>query len=385
MSGMRSRLGGVCRALILLSLASMLPAQAEKPGKPLVIYLQPFGIPRGLFGGRGPLLCLHQHVVGTRLFWLDATHLFAAFTTTEPCTFHPASESTVLRGIVFDTTTGVKVASRDWPLSEDLNVFPGPAHTVAMKSGKTLEFLNSRLVRTESGELDSPPKGLWSTPGRQTIPLLTADGRSYEFYAADPLRLIDTISLDSSDEVRAIPDWVAGDERIAGSRCTGKSIYSCTRILVQTPDDKFLDPDGAPWSYEEKDQPVSLEPIGFLDSTHLIIEREDKNYFHGPQMMIVTPTGARIQLPPLSSLYPRRIAGIDREGGRFGMEMYALGACADCIVANFFVAVEPDSRKFLFEKRATPYVSAGELSPDGKWMAILDDSQITFYPLPAGR
>jgi hypothetical protein len=373
----------VSAAIMLLAGLCLLPvgAPAEKPGKPLVIRLEPFGIPRALFGVGGPLLCLHQHTAGTRLFWLDETHLFVAFTTNAPCTLRSTAEPPVLRGLVFDTTTGIKVASHDWPVSENLAVFAGPGHSVVTRNGSTLEFLNAHLQRTETGELDAAPKGLWSTPRRRTIPLLTSDGRDYEFYAANPLRLLDTISLDATDEVRAIQDWVAGDESIAGSRCTDKSPYSCMKIVVQTPDAKFLEPDGAPWSYEEKEKPVSLQPIGFLDSTHLIISREDKGFFHSTQMLIVTPNGSRIQLPSIGAFYPRRIAGIADRGTRFGMEMYALGACADCIVANFFVVAEPDARKFLFEKRATPYMSAGELSPDGKWMAILDDGAITLYPI----
>jgi hypothetical protein len=369
--------------LLLTALLSPSPAlHAEKPGKPLVIRLEPFGIPRGLFGSRGPMLCLHLHTAGTRLFWLDATHLFVAFTTNAPCTFRSNDEPPMLRGLVFDTTTGTRVASHDWPVGEDLSIFPGPDHSVVIRDGSALEFLNLHLEKTESGELDGVPKGLWSTPRRRTVPLLSSDGRRYEFYGANPLRLLDTISLDSSDEIRAISEWIAGDERIAGSRCTDKSRYSCTRILVQTPDVKFLDPDGAPWSYEETQKPVWLEPIGFLDATHLLISREDSNFFHSAQILIVTPNGARIQLPSIGSYYPRRIVGIAGEGSRFGLAMYALGGCTDCIIANFFVVAEPDAKKFLFEKRSSPYMSAGELSPDGRWMAILDDDAITLYPLP---
>jgi hypothetical protein len=99
-------------------------------------------------------------------------------------------------------------------------------------------------------------------------------------------------------------------------------------------------------------------------------------------MLIVTPNGSRIQLPPIGSFYPRKIAGIAQNASRFGIAMYALGACTDCIIANFFAVAEPDARKFLFEKRGSPYISAGELSPDGRWMAILDDSAVTLYPLP---
>jgi hypothetical protein len=371
--------------LLLMLLFCCVPSRAGKKGEPLVIHLEPFGIPRALFGRGGPLLCLHRHTVGTRLFWLDNTHLFVAFTINAPCTFHSDAEPATLRGLVFDTTTGIKVAIRDWTVSEDLSVFAGPNHSVVLRDGSKIEFLNQQLKTTESGELDDIPKGLWPTPQRHTMALLSNDGRRYEFYGAGPMRLLDTISLDETDEVRAVKEWVAGDERIAGSYCADKSAYSCMKILVQTPDAKFLDRDGAPWSYQETEKPVSLEPIGFLDATHLIISREDKNFFHGPQMLIVTPSGARIQLPSLGSYYPRRIAGIAGDGARFGMEMYGLGACADCIVANFFVVAEPDARKFLFEHRGTPYMSAGELSPDGRWMAILDDNAVTMYPLPPMR
>ena len=374
-----------CAALMLLTALCFSPKdlRAEKAGKPLVIRLEPFGIPRGLFVGGGPMLCLHQHAAGTRLFWLDATHLFVAFTTNPPCTFHSNTEPSTLRGLVFDTTTGIEVAHHDWPTDANLSVFAGPANSVVIKQGSRLEFLNLQLKKTESGELDDAPKGLWSTPRRRTLALLSSDGREYEFYDAGPLRLLDTISLDATDEVRAIPDWVAGDERIAGSRCTDKSLYSCTKILVLTPDTKFLDPDGAPWSYQETEKPVSLQPVGFLDARHLIISRENKNFFASAQMLIVTPNGSRIQLPSIGELYPRRIVGI--AGERFGLEMYALGGCADCIVANFFAVAEPDTRKFLFERRGSPYMSAGELSPDGKWMAILDNNAVTLYPMPAPR
>jgi hypothetical protein len=378
---------GILGALALIGGLGFLPreSRAEKPGKPLLIYLEPFGIPRGLFGRGGPILCLHQHAAGTRLFWLDATHLFVAFTTSPPCTFHSTAEPLVLRGLVFDTATGIQVARRDWPVDGDLSVFAGPGHTVVIRDGGKLQFLNRQLKEADSGELDDVPKGIWSTPRRRTLALLSNDGREYEFYGSGPLRLLDTISLDATDEVRAIPEWVAGDERIAGSSCRDKSEYSCTKILVQTPDAKFLDPDGAPWSYEETLKPVSLQPIGFLDATHLIISREEKNFFSSAQMLIVMPNGSRIQLPSIGMYYPRRIAGIADRGGRFAMEMYALGGCQDCIVANFFAVVEPDDRKFLFEKRGSPYMSAGELSPDGRWMAILDEDAVTLYPLPPER
>ena len=373
-------------ALLLVALLlAPISVGAEKFGEPLVIRLEPFGIPRALFGRGGPFLCLHQHTVGTRLFWLDTTHLFIAFTTNPPCTFHSTAEPATIRGLVFDTTTGIKMASRDWTVSEDLSIFAGPNHTVVLRDGNKIQFLDTHLHETDSGELDNTPKGLWSTPRRRAMALLSSDGRNYEFYGAGPMRLLDTISLDATDEVRAIKEWVAGDERIAGNRCTDKSPYSCTKIVVQTPDSKFLEPDGAPWSYSETEKPVSLQPVGFLDSTHLIISRQDKNFFHGPQMLIVTPTGARIQLPSLGEFYPRRLVGIAGDGARFGMEMYALGGCADCIVANFFVVAEPDARKFLFERRGTPYMSAGELSPDGRWMAILDEGSVTMYPLPPLR
>lgn len=368
--------------LLLLALLSSTSTRAEKHGKPLVIHLEPFGIPRGLFGSGGPMLCLHEHAAATRLFWLDDTHLFAAFTTNPPCTLHSNTVPPTLRGLVFDATTGVKVASHDWPITEETSLFPGPDHSIVVRNGNSLELLNQRLEKIEAGELEDSPKGMWSTPRRRTVPLLSSDGRRYEFYAANPLRLLDTISLDATDEVRAIPEWIAGDERIAGSRCTAKSVYSCTKIVVLTSDAKFLEPDGAPWSYQETEKPVWLQPIGFLDATHLLIEREDSNFFHSAQVLIVTPNGSRIQLPALGSLYPRKIAGIAVDGSRFGIALYALGGCTECVIANFFAVAEPDAKKFLFERRASPYMSAGELSPDGKWMAILDDDTVTLYPMP---
>src|ERR1700759_1963976 len=117
-----------CAQLLLLAVFLFLPSalRAEKKGKPLVIRLEPFGIPRALFGGGGPLLCLHGHAAGTRLFWLDATHLFVAFTTNPPSPFHPsASDPPMLGGIVFDTTTGTRIASHDWPIGEEFGIFAG--------------------------------------------------------------------------------------------------------------------------------------------------------------------------------------------------------------------------------------------------------------------
>src|ERR1700739_39766 len=106
----------VCALLMSFAALWILPRElrAEKAAKPLVIRLEPFGIPRGLFGSGGPMLCLHQHKAGTRLFWLDETHLFVAFPTNAPCTFRSTSEEPKLRGLVFDTTTGIKIASHDW-------------------------------------------------------------------------------------------------------------------------------------------------------------------------------------------------------------------------------------------------------------------------------
>ena len=67
----------------------------------------------------------------------------------------------------------------------------------------------------DSGELAEKPKGLYATPARGTIPLLSADGRNFEFYGVGPLKLLTTIPIDRSTEVNAVEDWMPGDERVA--------------------------------------------------------------------------------------------------------------------------------------------------------------------------
>jgi hypothetical protein len=370
-------------SLCLLALAAMAVPQgsAEDKAKPLVIPLAPFGLPKHLFGDRRPLTCFHMHTAGTRLFWLDSTHIFVAFTTNAPCTFKSQSDSASLRGIVFDTT-GAKIASRDWTLEGDFTLFPGPNHSIVLWQGKNLEFLDDHFQVIESGELAEKPRGLYITPARRTIPLLSADGRNFEFYSADPLKLLTTIPLDQSTEMNAVEDWLPGDERVAGVRCKDKSVYTCDKIFILTPDANFIAPDGAPWSYEEAGKPVSLHPVGFLDSTHLLISREDKNFFHSPQVFVVRPDGSKTHLPaPGGEFFIHHIAGVADGGSRFGLEYTVAGPCEDCISARRYVVVEMDSQKFLFDRISSPFFSRFELSPDGKSAAVLEDGALTLYPL----
>ena len=355
---------------------------AEDKPKPLVIPLQPFGLPKGFFSGGRSLSCFHMHAAGTRLFWLDDSHIFVAFTTNPPCTFRSGSESASLRAIVFNKD-GAKIASRDWPLQEDFTLFAGPDHLVVLWKGSRLEFLDDHLQTVDSGELAEKPKGLYVTPARRTIPLLSADGRNFEFYTVSPLKLLTTIAIDQSTEVNAVEDWTPGDERVAGALCQDKSEFSCTKILVVTPDANFLRPDGEPWSYAETAKPVALEPIGFLDATHLLISRQEKGFLHSPQVFIVRPDGAKTTMPnPGAPFYVRGIAGISADGTRFGLE-YTAAVCEDCFAERRFVVDDVESKKFLFEKSGSPLFSRFELSPDGKSAAVLDDGALSIYPLPA--
>jgi hypothetical protein len=376
---------GLALSLAMLAalavLALPLAGHAEEKSQPLFIPLERFGIPKGLFLNVRPFTCFHVHAAGTRLFWLDSTHIFVAFTTNPPCTAKNESGPPSLRAIVFDST-GAKIASRDWPLEGDLTLFAGPSSSVVVWRGNKLEFLDSHLHTIDSGELSEKPKGIWVTPLRRTIPLLSADGRNFEFYGANPLKLLDTIALDQSTEINAVTDWVPGDERVAGSLCRDKSIYTCTKILVVTPDANFIKPDGAPWSYEERDKPVSLQPIGFLDSTDLLISRQDKNFFHSAQLFIVRPSGAKVPVPGLGYAFAAHdIIGVARN--RFALEFFAEGMCEDCIAGRRFVVGEIDAHKYLFEKNGSAYFSRAELCPDGKSIAILDNNGITIYPLPS--
>ncbi|MBV8115745.1 MAG: hypothetical protein JO300_13465 [Silvibacterium sp.] len=365
-------------AILVLTLSTA--ARAEEKNHPVVIPLDPFGIPKGLFPNTRPFACFHVHTAGTRIFWLDTTHIFVAFTTNSPCTVKSGQEPASIRGIVFDRS-GTKIATRDWPAQDDLTVFAGPGRSIVVWKGNRLEFFDSQLRPIDSGELSEKPKGIWVTPRRRTIPLLSADGRNFEFYGTNPLKLLTTIALDQSSEINKVTEWVPGDERVAGSLCRDKSEYTCTKILVVTPDANFITPDGAPWSYEETDKPVSLQPIGFLDPTHLLISRQDKNFFHSPQLFIVRPTGAKTPVPGVGYSYTvHDLIGV--ADNRFALEFYAQGLCDECIAGRRFVVGDMDAHKFLFEKNGSAYFSRAELCPDGKSIAILDNNAISIYTLP---
>jgi len=380
------------RPAVLLGLFCLLPGlalpvygHAEDKPKPVVIPLEPLGLPKGLFSGGRSFSCFHLHAAATRLFWLDSSHVLVAFTTNPPCTFRSGSDAASLRAIVFDKS-GAKIASHDWPLAGDFTLFAGPDHRVVLWKGSELEFLDDQLKPVEAGELAEKPKGLYVTPARRTIPLLSADGRNFEFYGVGPLKLLTTIAIDQTTEANAVEDWTPGDERLAGTYCRDKSDFSCTRILVLTADANFLAPDGAPWSYQETNKPVALHPIGFLDSTHLLISRLDKGFFHSPQVFVVRPDGSRTLLPsPGGPFYVEKIAGIADGGSRFGLEYTADPDCMgrNCVAYRRFVVEEVDSKKFLFDKYGSPYFSSFELSPDGKSVAVLDEGAISIYPLPA--
>jgi hypothetical protein len=365
----------------MLALTLCIAAATDDKPHPLIIPLDQFGIPRGLFANVRPFTCFHVHAAGTRLFWLDSTHIFVAFTTNSPCTAKSNQEPPTVRGIVFDRT-GTKIASRDWPVKDDLTLFAGPGGSIVVWRGTTLEVFDGQLRPIDSGELSERPKGIWVTPLRRTIPLLSADGRSFEFYGANPLKLLTSIALDQSSEINKVTEWVPGDERVAGSLCRDKSEYTCTKILVVTPDANFIAPDGAPWSYEETDKPVSLQPVGFLDATHLLISRQDKNFFHSPQLFIVRPSGAKVPVPGVGYSYTvHDLIGV--ADNRFALEFYAQGLCEECIAGRRFAVGDMDAHKFLFEKNGSPYFSRAELCPDGKSIAILDNNAISIYALPA--
>jgi hypothetical protein len=376
------RLAFSMRLISLLACLSLpLLVQAEDKPKPLVIPLQPFGIPKGFFAGGHSLTCFHVHVAGTRLFWLDASHIFVAFTTNPPCTLKTGSNATTVRAIVFEKN-GTKVATRDWPVEGDFTVFAGPNHMIVLWKGSELEFLDDHLRTVESGELAEKPKGLYVTPARRTIPLLSADGRNFEFYTVGPLKLLTTIAIDQSTDANAVEDWTPGDERVAGVHCQDKSDYTCTRILVLTPDANYLRPDGEPWSYEETAKPVALRPIGFLDPTHLVMSRLEKGFLHNPQVFILRRDGSKTMLPnPGAMFYVRDIAGIAVDSSRFGLVYTAASMCEECLSEKRFVVDEVDSKKFLFEKYGSPLFSRFELSPDGKFVAVLDDGALSIYPL----
>src|ERR1700727_1436333 len=102
MSADRFRMQSVGRAilrgvlLIILASTCFCRGEQQRP-KPLVIPLQLFGIPKALFVGGRPLSCFHEHAAGTRMFWLDSSHIFVAFTTNSPCTLKSNNEPGNLR------------------------------------------------------------------------------------------------------------------------------------------------------------------------------------------------------------------------------------------------------------------------------------------------
>lgn len=370
--------------LTLCCALAALPAWAGKKQDfhPFVIPLKPYGIPKGLFSNIS-FGCLHEHSAGTRMFWLGPDRIFVAFTTNSPCTFHSHEKSGEVRAMIFDTRGNV-LATHTWPVNAgDLNIFPGPGNTVIFRHDTRIDVFGPNLETLESGELDQNPRGLWVTPHRQTIPLLTADGRYFEFYQPDPLNQVATIALDQNTEANAVKEWVPGDERVAGSYCAGKSQYTCSKIIVLTSDARFLSPDGEPWTFEENDRPVSLKPIGFLDSRHLIVVREERGFFHSSKLLIVRPNGSTTPIPSAGvGSFVDRIVGVTADTSRFALEFLSPGNCDECIADRFFSVVDQDGGKLVFEASGSPYFSDGGMSPDGKSFALLDGSAITIYPLP---
>jgi hypothetical protein len=363
--------------LLAFAIASV-GGRAEEKSKPFVLALKSYGIPDGLFVSRNPFGCLHERPAATSMFWLDGSHIFVAFTTDIPCGGKSQSPER-LRAIVFDTT-GARIASRDWPVEGELDLFAGPDHTIVLRQGVSLQFVDDHLQIVDTGKFDESPKEFWVTPEGRTMPILSADGQDFEFYGIRPLKLVSTIGLGQSAESKSVIDWIPGDERVAGARCREKETFSCNKILVLTADVNFLAADGAPWSYEEANQAVSLRPISFLDSTHLLISRTEKKLFHGGDLAVITPDGSKAILPNAGTgLRPHKTIGV--AGSRFGLE-YTPDHCDACDGAKGFTVIDLVSRKVLFKKLGSAYFSRSQLSPDGKSMAILDNGAIDIYPLP---
>ena len=78
---------------------------------------------------------------------------------------------------------------------------------------------------------------------------------------------------------------------------------------------------------------------------------------------------------------PTTLVGITRDGKRFALQA---GGNPDVSNQSFkrFVVAEVDQPKAVFEKKGSVFGSASGMSPDGKWIAIMDKAELSLYPLP---
>lgn len=347
-------------------------AESEKPS--LVIPLEPEGAPKELFTNK---FCNHFRG-STSLSWLTADRVAVAFTTERPCSKEALTPSNMARVVIFDLS-GKKIASQDWKIEEHFAIARGPGGTLVISHGSKLQFFDPQLHEVESGQFDTPPSGLFETPFGRTLPLLTEKGNSVEFYTIEPLKLVSTLSRQSLPAGSDFHIRAAGDERAAAVACAGRTALSCNRIQILIPEANFSLPNGQPWSYQEPEKKVDLNPIGFLSDSELLIHREG---LIGEGVLLSKSDGNTTPLPQAKGLpRPVTMVGVAPGGKRFALE-----AGGDPVVASnynkHFVVVDLDKPKAILEKSGSAFGGEGGMSPDGKWFAIMDKAELSLYPLP---
>jgi len=362
--------------LLLVSLLLMhtLGAVAESEKPSLVIPLEPEGAPKELFANK---FCSHFRG-STSLFWLTADRVAVAFTTEKPCSKEAGTPSNMVRVVVFDLS-GKKIASQDWKIEEHFGLVRGPGGTLVVSHGSKIQFFDPQLHEVESGQFDTPPSDLFETPFGRTLPVLTDKGNSVEFYTIQPLKLASTLSRQNLPGASELQIKAAGDERAAAAACTGRTALSCTKVQVIIPEANFSLPNGQPWAYEEPGKKVDLNPIGFLSDGELLIHREG---LIGDAVLLSKSDGSTTPLPQAKGLpRPVQMVGVAPGGKRFALE-----AGGDPMVSSsydkHFVVVDLDKPKALLEKTGSLKGGEGAMSPDGKWFAIMDKAELSFYPLP---
>ncbi len=362
---------------LLSLLLCLLPDCAAFPQAPAPTLVVPLpGSPKDLFAGNLGFTCIHGFRGATRIFWLSPTRIVTIYSTVKPCSKEAEANFNV-RLIVFDLS-GKTIATHDWRVTPGFDLLRGPNGTLVLRFGPTLHVLDDQLHEVDTGEFDVAPEAVLSSPQGRTLPVLTQKGDAVEFYAIHPLHLLSTVSRSNVPNGTDFTIAVAGDERVAALACAANTDF-CNRVRVFTPEENFSLPNGVSWSYDDPDKKVLLTPIGFLTDGALLIHRDSASFFSAPQVLLSKTNGTARPLPQAKGLgRPTHLIGIANQGDRF-----ALQSGGEPIASpKRFLVLEIDRDKPIFSKSGSAIGSKAAMSPDGKWIAIMDRSQLALYPLP---